>query len=1520
MSAPATECASAPMHRIHNSTSQPIAARDRFYGHQVFSEAAERYIMNLFSCSQDSVAATQEGAQKTSKDTPRLAHFIAYALYRTRLPVVVSYHALILLKRLKNRYPAARGSSGHRLFIAAYMLASKMVCDDSYNNKSWTIVCHGLLTLREVNQMERELLGYLALHINATPEELTEFASEFELYGAPCVTLEELCELRLLPSRATQPSFTADSKRNSLRAAATVTESKRMSTPTYTHSNPLRDSKRTIADCHSFSFEREKCVSPSSIPTSLPPTPGGVVTENKETLRCPSTKVEPAKVRPNLASLFNWVSRRDIWLLVVAIIAIFAAGCIPIVMTRVLGSAFAAFVQYNRSDPHANSELRRKVRDDSLILIGIAFGTVLFHFIATLSFRTVAERSVRRLRRLAFASLVKKEISWYDLGMGISADGKDVGAGGLLAIFNRDTDDVRMAIGVYVRSFLLHIATLCAGTVFALINCWDLTLVILASVPLLVATTMVTEIVGTPMLAYVRHNTSVLASFVETSTSQINTVKAYAVQDQQNNRFKATAVVGRRLYSRLSCVWGSRLGICSTLGLLTFVQGFGYGFHLVSTNRATPEIVVATFLATVLAMGQLQSALVLLSQIEKGKVAAAHIEVIMRSHTENKPEAEMRPPECRGEIVLHDVSFAYPSRPNTLVLDHVSMYFPAGEHTFVLGASGSGKSTIAQLVMGMYEPSAGHVVLDSQNMSHIDPQWRKEQICGVSQSSLVLEASLYDNVALGAPPGLARDRVYARVLEACTVMGIDEIARILPNGAETIVGRRGTALSGGQRQRLALARAYVRDPPVLILDEATSALDAASAARVHATIKHWRKNRTTIVITHTIAHVAPDDFCYLLADGRVVDSGFRFAVEQRGRQGALSRLFNAAKMQRTPPSSATLANSASPPASAHLPSPAISRSKAQCSTAVAMPTCNPRLGAIDAAIFVWRTLPNRLGMAAGLVCCMLSGLTTPVFSYFLTQVLLLLQTRDSSRVALLIGATAAAAVVDGLFKFARFSVMEILSAYWVYSVRKIAFSRVLLQDRAWYDKSENSASRLTTAVVKDTEDASAFLGYVVGQVTVVFAMVLGTLIYAFISGWQLTLCALGLLPFMLLIFIIQGVMAGRAERGSKRKREHVGDLVYDLASSVRELRAMALDRVLEHDFAKATTDAFNAGISAALVAASAAGLGESMTYVVEAVLYVVGGELLIHGVYDLHRFLIVINALVFAVAFSTSIASGIPATSKSVQAMLDARRLIVLEPDAGSDSKGNLHPPIFGDIDFCDVSFSYADGTRGIHNVSFSVHRGERVSLVGRSGCGKTTIAALLQRLYEPQSGTITIDGHALSTISATHLRSYLGVVGQSPVLFPATVAENIRCGASDAQITHAELVAAAQRARAHEFIEELPAGYNTVVGGTTSHLSGGQAQRIAVARAFARSARTLILDEFTASLDRNTADAVIDSVLGVRDANKSVLVITHDPRLMQRCDRIVVIDEGIVVEQGTYDELLASGGTLCHVLKTSVV
>ena len=208
--------------------------------------------------------------------------------------------------------------------------------------------------------------------------------------------------------------------------------------------------------------------------------------------------------------------------------------------------------------------------------------------------------------------------------------------------------------------------------------------------------------------------------------------------------------------------------------------------------------------------------------------------------------------------------------------------------------------------------------------------------------------------------------------------------------------------------------------------------------------------------------------------------------------------------------------------------------------------------------------------------------------------------------------------------------------------------------------------------------------------------------------------------------------------------------------------------------------------------------------------------------------------------------------------------------------------------------------------MSFSAAPGERVALVGRSGCGKSTVAALLQRLYEPTSGAILIDGHALQELDAAWVREHVAVVGQTPSLFPGTLEENVRLGAS---ATHEDVVAAARRAHMDEFTATLPAQYRTEVGKATAQLSGGQVQRVAIARGLLRtSARVLILDEFTSALDGATSARVAEEVLGEKDGAPTRLVITHDPQLMRLCDRVVVLDGGRVVHEGSYKEAVAAG------------
>lgn len=263
---------------------------------------------------------------------------------------------------------------------------------------------------------------------------------------------------------------------------------------------------------------------------------------------------------------------------------------------------------------------------------------------------------------------------------------------------------------------------------------------------------------------------------------------------------------------------------------------------------------------------------------------------------------------------------------------------------------------------------------------------------------------------------------------------------------------------------------------------------------------------------------------------------------------------------------------------------------------------------------------------------------------------------------------------------------------------------------------------------------------------------------------------------------------------------------------------------------------------------------------------------------------------------------GISASS-GIFELLD-RSPDILEPaQPVSVHKTQINP----DITFEDVSFAYAGGTRpALNTLSFAIKAGETVALVGRSGAGKTTVVSLLFRFFEPQSGTIMLDGRDLSAYNSDLLRSMMTVVSQDTYLFHGTVAENLRLGKSDA--TSQELQQAAQAANAHDFITALPQGYDTIIGERGLKLSGGERQRIAIARALLKDAPILILDEATSAVDAAN-EAEIQQSLERLTMNRTTLVIAHRLSTVIRADRILVLDNGQVIEHGHHTELLARQG-----------
>jgi len=263
--------------------------------------------------------------------------------------------------------------------------------------------------------------------------------------------------------------------------------------------------------------------------------------------------------------------------------------------------------------------------------------------------------------------------------------------------------------------------------------------------------------------------------------------------------------------------------------------------------------------------------------------------------------------------------------------------------------------------------------------------------------------------------------------------------------------------------------------------------------------------------------------------------------------------------------------------------------------------------------------------------------------------------------------------------------------------------------------------------------------------------------------------------------------------------------------------------------------------------------------------------------------------------------------AKSVQATSDFNKFTSLDTDT-CESRGSLRPDLAGSLRFNDVNFAYPERPDApvLRGLTLKIRSGECIAVVGTSGSGKSTILSLLQRLYEPDTGSVTIGGVDTRLVDVAHLRDQISIVSQQPHLFDASITDNIKYG--HPSISDADVRCAAKAANAHDFIMSLPAGYDTHLGENASLISGGQAQRLQIARAFARPSRILVLDECTSSLDVDNQAAVLKVIRGVK-YGRTTIMVTHNLEAMMMCDRILVVHDGELVEQGSYRSLMENKG-----------
>ena len=580
---------------------------------------------------------------------------------------------------------------------------------------------------------------------------------------------------------------------------------------------------------------------------------------------------------------------------------------------------------------------------------------------------------------------------------------------------------------------------------------------------------------------------------------------------------------------------------------------------------------------------------------------------------------------------------------------------------------------------------------------------------------------------------------------------------------------------------------------------------------------------------------------------------------------------------------------------------------------------------------VWANLGNRQRrlMCLGLLAAIIHALLIPVFSYIISKLLATFfdaqqGTADATRYSL---AIIAIAIGDAVACFLMHLLLESCGQAWVDSIRNQAMSRIIDQPMEWFSSEENSSSQLTQTLDKNAEETRNLLGRFAAFMLVAFTLMSVSIVWAMVEDWRLTLVGISMAPVSLFVTRSFQAVSAHMEGVCNNALDQSTAILSEAFTNVKTVRALTLERSFQRKHDISTARGFRIGLRRGVYCGAFFGLSEALILFTDALIFWYGAHLCASGLSTVERILTVLSLLLFSFSSVSASIAIIPQVSSSKD---NAARLLELSrlPATSHEHNGDAKKPKSGDIEFHDLSFAYSNKAdeRVLSNINQVFSHGITTAIVGCSGSGKSTIASLLLRLYASPVTTkhppIIINDVDINSIKVSALRNLIAVVPQSPVIFPASIHEKIIYGLApfSPYASAANVKAAAAAAGIADFINTLPDGYATMIGDGGTGISGGQAQRLAIARALVRQPKILILDEATSALDSQSANLIRDTVKGLIDQGRlTVIIVTHTREMMEIADHVVMLEQGRVVESGGFEELLERGGRFATMLRGGV-
>ena len=1041
-----------------------------------------------------------------------------------------------------------------------------------------------------------------------------------------------------------------------------------------------------------------------------------------------------------------------------------------------------------------------------------------------------------------------------------------------------------------------------------------------------------------------------LVGQVEAAVTGVRVVKGFGQEQREVDELSKrarTLFAERMRVVRLQAKYATALVAVPALGQIGVLLVGGW---LALHGRIT----LGTFLAFSTYLGQLvgpvrgMSALLTIGQQARAGVQRV-LEVIDSSPEVLDPPDPQRLPDGPLSLRFEDVEFGY-TRSDP-VLRGLDLSVEPGETLAIVGGAGSGKSTLAMLIPRFYDVHAGSLSVGGVDVRQLRLADLRAAIGMVFEDSFLFSDTIAANIAYGRPDA-SHDQIVAAAVAAEAAGFIAD----LPQGYDTVVGERGLTLSGGQRQRIALARALLTDPRIMLLDDATSAVDPRVEAEILATLRQLIRGRTTVLIAHRRSTLSLADRIAVLEDGRVADIG---GFEELMDRCALFRLLlsgpgedvegiDAGQLSDAGPVDTSVVDGVTPalwqpPAtdrvtetsnrvraaaeSGRLSSgqgwfDAVPATDELVTKVAALPPATDDPGVDEAAaraadpeFSLGRLLrPLRLAFVLGIGLIGLDALLQLMVPALIRIGIDRGVAENRSSVLFAVSAVALGVlVIDWLVDIAGQRVTGRTGERLLYTLRVKAFAHLQRLSLDYYER--ELGGRIMTRMTTDVDALSNFLQSGLASAVISVLSMAGVLVALLLLDVQLALVLVIALPLLIAATMLFRRLAVPSYVEAREQVSTVNAQFQENVAGVRVAQVFSREKRNARAFLGAARNYRDTRLRAQVYIAAYFPFVQLLADLSGAAVLAFGAHRLAHGSLSagaLIAFFLYLQAFFGPVQQLSQVFDGYQQASVGLSRLKDLLRTPTGTPEAPAPRPV---PDLRGEIALDDVHFAYlATAKPAVSGIDLHIPAGQSVALVGQTGAGKSTLVKLIARFYDPTAGAVRVDGRDLRELSLTGYRQHLGIVPQEPYLSPGTIRDAIAYGKP--QASNAEVERAARAVGAHQMVARLSGGYLHQVGERGRNLSAGQRQLIALARAELVDPDILLLDEATAALDLAT-EALVTEATQRLSRQRTTVTVAHRLTTAARADRIVVLSEGRVVEDGSHQQLLAAGGSYARLWHT---